>query len=336
MSMTISILKRIHLKGESYQFIYDVRRMMDVHAFNGDRATRFLITDASNITATQHALWFGWDEVNFGSHIPFNYALITELDMNSRPNDYVNTIAAWTEKIPEWGSATWAAGHHDSPRVETRIGKIFKETFTIIQLLLPGPIFIYYGEEIGMTDSVEIENAQDAARTPFQWDDSEWAGFSNTTENTWLPVNANYKEVNFKAQQATSNSIYNLYQYLINLRKEKESLVWDSATRASTIGENIFVLNRHAAEYSDITICANFGAQPAAFSLWDIFLVSSKKSAKIIFSTKKTLETAQNVTDLNHIELEGYETLIIEVNCSNKSKVSFLVIIISLISILID
>lgn len=65
----------------------------------------------------------------------------------------------------------------------------------MLQMILPGCVITYYGEEIGMTDNTDInlEEAQDVPiknagqdlynefsrdfyRTPFQWDDSDNAG----------------------------------------------------------------------------------------------------------------------------------------------------------------
>ena len=40
--------------------------------------------------------------------------------------------------------------------------------------------------------------SRDNARTPFQWDDSENAGF--TTGTPWIMVNPNYKAINAKAE----------------------------------------------------------------------------------------------------------------------------------------
>ena len=116
--------------------------------------------------------------------------------------------------------------------------------------MMQGTPYIYEGEEIGMTnayfpkleDYVDLESinayhqlvddqhlldgktmmkyiaihSRDNARTPMQWDDSEYAGFSDHTP--WEKVNPNYKQINVKNALADKNSIFYYYQKLIELR----------------------------------------------------------------------------------------------------------------------
>ena len=60
--------------------------------------------------------------------------------------------------------------------------------------------------------------SRDNARTPVQWDDSLYAGFS--THKPWIGVNPNYKEINAASQMKDDNSVFRFYQKLIALRKE--------------------------------------------------------------------------------------------------------------------
>lgn len=57
-------------------------------------------------------------------------------------------------------------------------------------------------------------------RTPFQWDDSKWAGFSAGDKRPWLPVHSNYKEINLALQKNAARSTFKLYKQLMELRKE--------------------------------------------------------------------------------------------------------------------
>lgn len=87
-----------------------------------------------------------------------------------------------------------------------RLGINRSDLLNILVQTLPGIAITYYGEEIAMQDvyidyknTVDIqacnmgpENfygvSRDPARTPFQWDGSENAGFSDANK-TWLPGN---------------------------------------------------------------------------------------------------------------------------------------------------
>lgn len=106
----------------------------------------------------------------------------------------------------------------------------------MLVMFLPGIGVTYYGEEIGMLDGyVSWEDtkdpigltagpqnyqavSRDKERTPFQWDDSKNAGFSEGN-STWLPVTSNYKTLNLKAEKEASQSHYKIYQELMELRK---------------------------------------------------------------------------------------------------------------------
>ena len=66
--------------------------------------------------------------------------------------------------------------------------------------------------------------ARDNGRTPFQWDASDNAGFTNGTP--WLKVNSNYTQVNVAAQQDDANSELNYFRRMVKLRKDNLTLVY--------------------------------------------------------------------------------------------------------------
>ena len=152
----------------------------------------------------------------------------------------------------------WARflSNHDKPRQVSLYGndkEYWKESAKMLAAFLhtlPGTPFVYQGEEFGMTnvayssieeyDDIDTHNcyktmieqgaspeealaqssriSRDNARTPMQWDDSLYAGFSS--HSPWLGVNPNYKEINAASQMQDDTSIFRFYQKLIALRKE--------------------------------------------------------------------------------------------------------------------
>ena len=122
---------------------------------------------------------------------------------------------------------------------------------------LKGTPFIYQGQEIGMTnmqvnsldDFIDIETinvrktmnklpltkkyidksikngSRDNSRVPMHWDDSEYAGFSNS--KPWLKVNENKSFINVKQSQNDPSSILNYYKKLIKVYKEYGDIVRD-------------------------------------------------------------------------------------------------------------
>ena len=155
-----------------------------------------------------------------------------------------------------WNSLFW--NNHDLPRIVSRWGndkeyhqESAKMLATVIHFMQGTP-YIYQGEEIGMTNNefekiedyrdIETLNmiedrinrgfvmediirsinvkGRDNARTPFQWDDSPYSGFS--TNIPWIQVNKNYRDINVKKQLGKKDSILEYYKMLIHLRRKSE------------------------------------------------------------------------------------------------------------------
>ncbi|TMX31906.1 alpha,alpha-phosphotrehalase [Vibrio sp. Hep-1b-8] len=159
-----------------------------------------------------------------------------------------------------WGALFWC--NHDQPRVVSRLGndKLYRvESAKMLGAsihMMQGTPYIYQGEEIGMTNpgytridqyrdvestnmydimvnqqgvshddmmAILAQKSRDNSRTPMQWNDDKFAGFSKTTP--WLEVAENYREVNAKSAVEDENSVFYFYHKLIELRKE-----WDVIT----------------------------------------------------------------------------------------------------------
>lgn len=78
-------------------------------------------------------------------------------------------------------------------------------------------------------------------RTPFQWDDSPNAGFSNAPK-TWLPVADNYKEVNVAREEADERSHLKVFKSLKELRKEPT--LQNGETKYAALGQQVVAIAR--------------------------------------------------------------------------------------------
>lgn len=152
-----------------------------------------------------------------------------------------------------WNSLFW--NNHDLPRIVSRWGNdktYHKESAKMLATLLhfmQGTPYIYQGEEIGMTnmkfksidDYRDIETlnliktrkklgysiedilksidakGRDNTRTPYQWNDKKYAGFSDV--NPWILVNNNHVNINLEKQIGDQNSILEHYRKLIYYRR---------------------------------------------------------------------------------------------------------------------
>ena len=153
--------------------------------------------------------------------------------------------------------------------------------------MMQGTPYIYQGEELGMTnvpfasiddfrdlDSINAYHelveeqsifseeemlhylrykSRDNARTPFQWDDTENAGFTSGTP--WIMVNPNYKEINAMEQLEREDSVFNYYKKLIRLRKENPVIVYGNYDLIFPESEEIFAYTRTLDREKLLVLC---------------------------------------------------------------------------------
>lgn len=193
--------------------------------------------------------------------------------------EFKNILKTWQIKMQNKGWNAVFFNNHDQPRVNSRYGntdKYWFESSTLFASLmfsLKGTPFIYQGEEIGMTnpgwDSInkykDVESlniykklikenkkpekiidilkvkSRDNSRTPMQWSDKEYAGFSNV--KPWISIADNYKTINVENQINDPNSVFNFYRNLIQLKKTNKILSEGKISFDDTQKE-IFVINR--------------------------------------------------------------------------------------------
>lgn len=111
--------------------------------------------------------------------------------------------------------------------------------------------------------------SRDNARTPFQWDDSENAGF--TTGTPWIMVNPNYTEINAAEQMGRADSVFNYYKELIRLRKTNDVIVYGTYELLQPDDKELYVYERRLGEKKLLVIC-NFYGNNRKFTLpegWD-------------------------------------------------------------------
>lgn len=171
------------------------------------------------------------------------------------------------------GWSTVFLENHDQPRSVSRFGNTTEywsksaKLLLLLQITLKGTLFIYQGQEIGMTNlprewsideysdiftlnfykqfkqkyekNIDFKNkekalmdiinlvARDNARSPVQWDSTANGGFSTGTP--WTRINDNFKDINVAAQVNNTNSILCFWKESLKLRKEyKHLLVYGS------------------------------------------------------------------------------------------------------------
>jgi alpha-glucosidase len=234
------------LRGfDRQRHIYDIDQLEMTPLLNELRALldsypeRYAVGETYLATPQKTVSYCGPDKLHAAFSFDFTSA---ELIYPWNPRWIMRQIARREETFNPAGIwPTTVMSNHDLPRAASRYAKgeddaQAKIAMTLL-LTLRGTPFLYYGEEIGMRDIHlrrneildppgkhywPIYKGRDGCRSPMQWDDTAYAGFS--TVKPWLPVNSNYVHRNVLAQRADSDSIFNFTKKLLALRKEIPAL----------------------------------------------------------------------------------------------------------------
>jgi len=193
---------------------------------------------------------------------------------------FKKVFSDWDLYLKNKGWNSIFLGNHDFSRIVSRFGNDKKyrnqsaKLLATLLMTLRGTPYVYQGDEIGMTnikypsidyyDDIETRNAwkeaeeqgkdmdiflkavhrqsRDNARTPLQWDNSRFAGFSNT--KPWIDVNENYNKINVELQQNDSDSILNYYKEIIRIRKKYSTLIYGDFLDLDPGNERLYIYKR--------------------------------------------------------------------------------------------
>ena len=247
-------------------------------------------------------------------------------------------LTRWQKGLQDiaWNSLYWE--NHDQPRSVSRFGNDSDEYREISAKMLAtcihmmqGTPYVYQGEELGMTNcpfntldnfrDLESINAfhelteqgkmteedmmaaigykgRDNARTPMQWDDSAYAGFSTATP--WIMVNPNYTKINAKDQVNREDSVFKYYQKLIKLRHESELIVYGTYDLILDDDKDIYAYIRTLGDKKLIVYC-NFSENTREVELPEEFV-----NKKVLISNYSDAKANQKIT------LRPYEAIVIQ------------------------
>ena len=256
------------------------------------------------------------------------------------PDDYKRCCFETQERIDDVGLVSNIIENHDEPRGVSRYipagdcTDTSKKMLATMSMMLKGLPFIYQGQELGM-ENIAFDNidevddiatidqyyvaleagyserealdiiayfSRDNARTPFQWDESDNAGF--TAGRPWLRVNPNYTRINAKDQVGREDSVFAYYQKLIALRKNpeyKETIIYGKVIPYMEDEKNLMAYYRKG-ENQTLLVIGNYQNEGRV-----IELPGPVKS--VLLNNYDDAAISGN----GNIRLEGYQAVVIEV-----------------------
>lgn len=235
-----------------------------------------------------------------GLHMAFNFAFTY---CPWQADAFAGAVERFEGALGPQDWPNYTLSNHDQPRAFSRYGNSVARAKVAAAMLLTlrGTPFLYYGEEIGMSNTRiprrrlqdplgkkywPFHPGRDPVRTPMQWSAQANAGFS--TGEPWLPVNPNYPSVNVEAQRNDPGSLLNWYKALLRLRKAEPALRLGSYGRLPA-HRAVFCYERQLGE-ERILVALNFSSatQPLHLPMgatWKVLLATRGFSGEPLSGT---------------------------------------------------
>ena len=184
------------------------------------------------------------------------------------------------------GWPSWAFENHDAPRAVSRWAKdhdpqAYCRMKMLLLACLRGNIFLYYGEELGLSqvdiafedlqDPEAIANwpltlSRDGARTPMPWiADAPYLGFSDA--KPWLPIGEAHRPLAVDRQEVDAASLLHWTRQVLALRKAYPALRAGTVDFREMPGDLLAFERSHGGE--QLLCIFNLGDQPVSWTPHD-------------------------------------------------------------------
>lgn len=271
---------------------YDCMTVGEAFGVNADQALNYVGINQRELNMIYH----------FDHAVPRDEICFVKPKPEFKLTELKSIFRKWNDALANDGWNTIYFGNHDNPRMLSRFGdpdgfrdESSKMLATVL-LTLKGTPYLYQGDEIGMSNAnftnidefndVQVLNAyetlvmggnftekefliasnriaRDHARTPFQWNASEYAGFTEGS-STWIKVNDNHSEFNVETQEKISTSILNYYKDLIKFRKNTPTFIYGNYIDLRPECDSIWLYER-SFENDKYLIMNNFTSETQIF-----------------------------------------------------------------------
>lgn len=161
----------------------------------------------------------------------------------------------------------------DRSLLDPALGERRARAAALLLLALPGSVYIYQGEELGLPEVTELptdvledpvwvrsensEKGRDGCRVPIPWTvDGDSAGFG--ADGSWLPQPTGWGERSVEAQSGATGSMLELYRSALRLRRERLASDLDMEWEEGSNGGLVFRRG------SGLRCVVNFGPAPLA------------------------------------------------------------------------
>ena len=207
-----------------------------------ERFARYLRPDEMHTAFNFEFLACPWDAERLRACIDSTLAAHAPV---GAPATWVLSNHDVTRHVTRYGRADttfeFAAKSRDIPRVDLELGTRRARAAALLTFALPGAVYIYQGEELGLPEVEDLPDSvmqdpmffrsgktdpgRDGCRVPLPWagDESPF-GFSSVPASPWLPQPAGWRAYTAELQEQQPDSMLTLYRQALRLRRSQPEL----------------------------------------------------------------------------------------------------------------
>jgi alpha-glucosidase len=266
-------------QDEVHDYLRGFRRILDsypgdrmavgeVWASGGQRLARYVRPDELNLAFSFQLVQVPWSAPEFRTAI----------------DDALATMSA------VGAPCSWVLSNHDIDRHVSRfgggpVGLARGRAAALLQLSLPGAVYLYNGDELGLPNVEDLpdavlqdptwersghtERGRDGERVPMPWaGDQPPFGFTSAPQ-TWLPMPPEWRELTVARQWDDVDSTLSLYRRALDLRAKSQTLHTGGFDWVAS-PDGTLAFRRG----DDITVAVNFGDRPTPLPPGEVILAS--------------------------------------------------------------
>jgi alpha-glucosidase len=281
---------------EVYDLIKDWHLLLDEFK-EKDHHTRLMMTESYS----NHSVLYKY--YTSGAEVPSNFNLLE--DKSNTPKEFERAIENWITKMPYGATFNSVLQNHDHPRFTSFYGTKLIDGFNALSLFLPGVSIVLYGGEIGMENLPDKINF---ARGPMQWDDTKYAGFSDS--EPWIAVHPDYVTRNVQSESYDPKSYLNFFKSISKLRQTETFKRGGLAT--DVFNDTVFILNRFLPGHENYTLIINMDTNyTQRIRLSDKISNLCDSLTVVVGSVNSNFDTGKSILTAEWIDLSPGATIIL-------------------------
>lgn len=216
---------------------------------------------------------------------------------------------------------TWVLSNHDVVRHRTRLAPVDADgdrdlerglrrakAATLFTLALPGSMYVYQGEELGLPEVSDLPDSarqdpawhrsggtdglRDGCRVPIPWSGDEPSYGFGPGSQSWLPQPAEWADLSVARQQGVDGSTWNFYQDALRVRRAESALGEGPLEWLGHMGD-VLAMRRPAADGSSVVAIINldnavvhlpieWGTELLVSSSEDVAAMSTDESGRFV------------------------------------------------------